>query len=377
MKRLYIPALLLVAFVTTSLETKPAYTSKSDVTAVKSQIEPTDTITATLSSEAMSIPINTHSNAQIIILKEKESPDSLKTLVPLFFTLTGLIFGFLLNRFYDWYSNKRRIKKSGRRWVIELRTIKGTIKQQITAIEEFSASLRQNEWLYDALVFITTVEGDTFSSLDKNDLLDYIESKNTSAWHKRIFMSKEEKSREYQLAVKISNRTHGFISTLGHNYSLLSDRFNSFNDGISTLKKFNDDLEVLRKYMNELNFQVMNGIDMIYNGSEYSELLNLYIALQKRFVTDANFNPLQSDKMYLEPMLKALLKLERDKRILPISNVIAVLIGGIKNINSEREHVLSNMDELIRRYEDSLASIDTVANNIEGKGVVQSEQNSK
>lgn len=372
MKRLYFPALFLVASLAASGQIKTIDTAKAKVIMTKPEIKPqiklTDTLKIDLSSDRASIPINTNESTQIIILKEKESSNTVKTLLPLLFALIGLIFGFLLNRFYDWYNSRKKIKKSGKRWVIELRTLKETIKQQIKAIEEFVASLKKDEWMYDSLVFVTTIEGDIFTSLDKNDLLDYIESKNTSVYYKRIFMSKEDKTKEYQLAVKISNRTHGFISTLAHHYSLLFERFNTFNDGVeTTTRKFNDDLEVLRKQMNELNFQVMNEVEMVYSNAEYSELLNLYVMLKDRFLKDMDFNPLNSDKIFLEPAIKVLTKLTKDRRILPISDTIAALFNDIKAIKAEREYIISNMHELMSRYNDSLATIDTVTDNISGK----------
>lgn len=380
MKRLYISALFLATYIAASGQTKFLDTAKAKVVLVKPEIKPTikltDTLKIDLSSNPTPIPIDINRNAQLVILKEKESSDTLKTLLPLVFALTGLIFGFLLNRFYDWYSSRKKIKKSGKRWVIELRTVKETIKQQIKAIEEFVESLNKEEWMYDSLVFITTIDGDVFTSLDKNDLLDYIEFKNKSVWYKRIFMSKEDKAKEYQLAVKISNRTHGFISTLAHHYSLLFERFNTFNDGVSTTtKKFNDDLELLRKQMNELNFQVMNGVDKVYGDAEYSELLNLYVSFKNSLASDADFNPLNSDKTFLEPAVKALTKLTKDKRILPISDTIATLFTDMRAIKAEREYILSNMDELMGRYKDSLTTIDIVTDNINGKGIEPRQQN--
>jgi len=380
MKLLYIPALFLVVYIATSGQTKSINTAKAKVIVIKPEIKPqiklTDTLKINLSSNSALIPIDANRGTQIVILKEKESSDTLKTLLPLVFALTGLIFGFLLNRFYDYYSNRKNIKKSGKRWVIQLITIKETIKQQIKAIEEFLSSLKKEEWMYDSLVFITTIEGDIFTSLDKNDLLDYIESNNKSVWYKRIFMSKEVKANEYQLAVKISNRTHGFISTLAHHYSLLFERFNTFNDGVSnSTKKFNDDLEVLRKQMNELNFQVMNGVEKIYEDAEYSKILDLFVEFKDKITTDPNFNPLNSDRTFLEPAVKALTKLTKDKRILPITDTIATLFGDMRAIKAEREYIISNMEELMDRYKYSLTTIDIVTDNIIGKETKQGSPN--
>lgn len=373
MKHLYIPALFLVAYISASGQNKIIDTTKAKIVVkpeIKPKINQTDTLKIDLSSNPTEASINPNKNVQIVVLKEKESSDKLKSLFPLLFTLTGLIFGFLLNRLYEWYSNQKKIQKSGKRWVIELITKKEVIKQQIKAIEEFIVSLNNEELMYDSLIFVTTIEGNIFTSLDKNDLLDYIESNNKSAWYKRIFMGKEDKAKEYQLAVKISNRTHGFIGTLSHNYSLLSERFNAFNDGIvTTTKKFSDDLEMLRKQMNELNFHVMNGVDKIYKDDEYFKILDLFLDLKNGFQNDENFNPFNIDKTFLEPALKVLSKLTKDNRILPITDTIAILFGDIRAVKAEREYIISIMNELIDRYKNSLTIIDTVVDNIKGKRI--------
>nr|WP_315200965.1 hypothetical protein [uncultured Flavobacterium sp.] len=378
MKHLYIPVLIMIVFVDTSGQTKNIDTAKVKLAMIKAEIKPQIKLNDTLKIELSDKPISIKGNraTQIVIVKEKNSSNSFNTLLPLIFTLTGLIVGFFINRLYEWYINRKRIKKSGKRWNIELKTLEEPLKHQIKSIEEFMLSVAKREWKYDSLELMTTINSDRFSSLDKNDLMDYIDYITKLHWYKQLFFSEAKSREQYDKAVKISNHIHGFIDVLSHNFQMINNKWDEFQDGISaTTKKLNQDLETLNIQMSNLNFQIANDTLKIYQNQDYTPFFNLYFQFISQLRQNANYNMHNSQKDFLEPAIIELGKLMKDNRILPITASISILFNDLRAINAEKDYVLDNMTELIMRYNKSLELLPKIIEKLEETVLVRFQCN--
>ncbi len=368
----------MIVFVDTSGQTKNIDTAKVKLAMIKAEIKPQIKLNDTLKIELSDKPISIKGNraTQIVIVKEKNSSNSFNTLLPLIFTLTGLIVGFFINRLYEWYINRKRIKKSGKRWNIELKTLEEPLKHQIKSIEEFMLSVAKREWKYDSLELMTTINSDRFSSLDKNDLMDYIDYITKLHWYKQLFFSEAKSREQYDKAVKISNHIHGFIDVLSHNFQMINNKWDEFQDGISaTTKKLNQDLETLNIQMSNLNFQIANDTLKIYQNQDYTPFFNLYFQFISQLRQNANYNMHNSQKDFLEPAIIELGKLMKDNRILPITASISILFNDLRAINAEKDYVLDNMTELIMRYNKSLELLPKIIEKLEETVLVRFQCN--
>ncbi len=355
----------MVVFTDLSRQIKPVDISKAKISIIKDEnhLQPTlnETIKIELSKKPESILIKENDTTQAILAKEKDSTTKFTKLLPLIFTVTGLIVGFLMNRFYEWYMNRKKIMKSGKRWNIELKTLEEPLKDQIKYIEEFEISVAKREWKYNSLELMTTINSQRFSSLDKNDLMDYIDNLYKFPWYKRLFISEAKNQEQYNKAVKLSNHIHGFIDVLSHNFEMLNNKWNEFQDGISTTtKKLNKDMESFNIQFNTLNFEIRNDTLKIYNKSDYSSFFNLYFQFISMLQQNPNYNMHNFQKDFLDPAIKELAKFAKDQRILPIAASISVLSNDLRAINGEKDYVLDNMKELIIRYNKSLESLSTI-----------------
>lgn len=134
-----------------------------------------DTISQNVAQKESVVKLNPRQDVKIILAKEVvPTPDNAKWIVP----LITLILGFLLNRIYEYISSKFRVKRAGKRWVIELQNAVALIPDQIINLEEFRVKVSQDTIDKPQLSIISTIRGDIFQSLDKNDLLQYIEVQN-------------------------------------------------------------------------------------------------------------------------------------------------------------------------------------------------------
>jgi len=357
MKQLYFTALIIASFAAVPEQTYSNVTSKSEastITESSPQRKRLDTVKIELSNSPK--PINPA--AQIVIVKEKESASNFGRMLPIISTLTGLVVGFFLNRFYEWYINIKKIKKSGKRWKIELKTLEEPIKHQIKSIEEFKLSVAKREWNYDSLELMTTISSDRFSTLDKNDLMDYLDCKTKFSWHRQLFSSETRIQERYNKAAKISNHIHGFIDVLSHNFQHLNNKWDEFQDGIAkTTNKLSQDLESLNIQMNTLNYQIANDNLKVYSSEQYKPFFTLYFQFILHLNKNPNYNMHKMQQDFLEPAMMELGKLTMDNRILQIASSISVLHTGLRAVNSEKDYVLDNMTELISRYNKSLDAL--------------------
>lgn len=364
MIRHYITALAFATFATVSSQSTAE--SKAKTTEISPQRKRIDTVKIELTDAPKSI----EQTAKIIIVKEKESANTLGKLLPLISTLTGLILGFMLNRFYERYTNRKKIQKSGKRWNIELKTLEEPIKQQIKSIEEFKLSVAKREWSYDPLELMTTINSERFASLDKNDFMDYLDYNCKFPWYQRLFTSEAKIDEQYNKAAKISNHIHGFIDVLSHNFQHLNNNWDEFQDGISEItKKLSQDMDTLNIQINSLKYLIANDTQNLYSSAEYKRFFDLYF----RFISHLNQNPkynmhkIRED--FLAPAMTELGKLSKDNRILQTASAISILYTDLRAINSEKDYILDNMTELISRYNKSLEALAKIIEKLDEKSV--------
>ncbi|WP_144219324.1 hypothetical protein [Flavobacterium anhuiense] len=249
-------------------------------------------------------------------------------------------------------------QKSGKRWKIELKTLEEPIKHQISSIEDFKLSVAKREWSYDPLDLMTTINSERFSSLDKNDLMDYLENKTKFPWYKQLFSSEDRIQEQYNKAAKISNHIHGFIDVLSHNFQHLNNKWDEFQDGISaTSKKLNQDLDTLNNHINSLKYLIANDTQKLYTNEQYKPFFDLYFRFISHLNQNPNYNMHRMRVDFLDPAMMELGKLTKDNRILQTASSISILYTDLRAVNSEKDYVLDNMTELISRYNKSLDAL--------------------
>lgn len=368
MKILYIIYLLFASFAFGSNQSYPNATSDSNTTIT--EITPQRKRIDTVKIELTTSPKPIDPSAQIVIVKEKEPASNFSRLLPIISTLTGLVLGFFLNRFYEWYTNRKKIKKSGKRWKIELKTLEEPIKQQIKSIEDFKLSVAKREWTYNSLEFMTTISNDRFSSLDKNDLMDYLDHKTKFPWHKRLFSSEARIQEQYNKVAKISNHIHGFIDVLSHNFQHLNNKWNEFQDGISTTtRKLSHDMDTLNNEINSLRYLIANDTQKLYSSEQYKPFFDLYFRFISHLNQNQNYNMHRIRVDFLDPAMMELGKLTKDNRILQTASSISILYTDLHAVNSEKKSVLENMTELVSRYNKSLDALAKIIEKFDEKSI--------
>src|SRR5690554_1844295 len=121
--------------------------------------------------DTMKIGVENDKKQILIQFIEPEKTDYFKYIFP----ILTLLLGIGVNRFIDYLTNNKKIKKTAKRWTIELQNLKKPLERQINSIDEFLTEHKKEEFKMPNLKVETYLEGESFKSLDKTDLLKYLE----------------------------------------------------------------------------------------------------------------------------------------------------------------------------------------------------------
>ncbi|WAC02971.1 hypothetical protein N7U66_04905 [Lacinutrix neustonica] len=161
---------------------------------LKQTSQKVDTTILHFDKKELNIPISTDNLTKIVMVKEKTKVDWLKYLLPIFTLLLGIWVKELIEK----RSNKKKIKKSGARWIAELRSVEEPLKKQIQTLEEYLVEHEKEDFEIQNLQVYSSLNGEIFKSLNKDELIKYIQLNNEKTDFKEI--------------VKISNSTNGYVS---------------------------------------------------------------------------------------------------------------------------------------------------------------------
>jgi hypothetical protein len=270
-------------------------------------------------------------------------------LLPLFTLFLGIwVKGFLEKR-----SNKNKIKKSGERWIAELRSLKEPLEQQIESLEKFQSENDTDEFEIPNLGLYSAVNGEVFKSLDKGELIKFIELKN--------------KKLDFKQIIKVSNRTNGYISILENLYKTINEKFDKYLARISKYtSEFNANIQAFNIAFTDYGVTLEREIggDPI-NDPRYRPLADLYSKYIMPRLVDGKLNPYHLDKLFFHPILQVLSHYRLEPQTKPLLNTITSCLNSIKAIRLEKHYITENIKVLIALYQKQLDELDKITSELE------------
>jgi hypothetical protein len=361
--------------VLTKLGNREVDTSKNTVVAkpilnlaIAKAVAQSDTVEMTnLSTKEAQIPVDPEKITKVVILKDVAADDYSKYII----SIISLLIGFFLNRVYDWWNSNRRMKRSGERWVVEMQSIKVPIDTQIDSLNDFKAKLDLKDFVALNMVTQTAINGDVFKSLDKNELIKYIELNNGKAWYKRPFIrSKNDKSVEFKKIVRISNRTHGYIAILSHQSNMINERYNAFLAGTSKhITEFTKNLQLFIAELRKFNLSIETEGKDIGVEPITAPIVQLYIQYIVPHIIDGKYNPFLLRDDYFAPVVEHLTVHRSDSRTIPLVSAAICCLDNIAGIQMERTYMIENINTITTNYKELADSLQPMIDEIAGKKV--------
>jgi len=317
--------------------------------AVPTKLHSSDTVAFLKDTLPVSVRATATPEAKIIFIKEGGSKSSVfKDILP-FITL---LLGIGINKFLDWWKDKKNTIKVGERWVAELRGMDNPIQRQIDLLDKLQEENSKDTYDYPELAVISTLNFEIFKSLDKSELFKYI---------------KRHKNNNDDEAISISNQTHGLISIFTHLHESLQEKFKEYLDGISAhTSTVNKNLQKLSQafawYQADLEKE-LDG-DPI-DDKRYRPILDLFTQYIVPYKEDGSYDLYVLQTKFFGPLATHLAQLRHDERTKEMADATAECFNAIKGLRMEKRYWQGNISTISKRYTEHKKGLKEVVEDIE------------
>ncbi|SFE00963.1 hypothetical protein [Thermophagus xiamenensis] len=271
--------------------------------------------------------------------------------INLIFPILTLILGFFLNRGYDYFSQKEKIKKDGQRWITELRCLEQPLQDQKQSIEDFLKEQAIDKFDTPELKINEILNCEIFKSLDKTNLLKYLDAKN----------------KDFYKAVEFSNSVHGFISSLQYISKTIKSRFNEYIENSS--KHFDLFNEYLQQLMQNI-VQYGLKIEQTTGKNPFEDLTYKQIwVLVEKFILphseDGNIEVFSFQKNFIVPLNDLISKNRLNDDLREMSVITSKCNMEIKALRMEKRYLKDNFIKIISYLDKSKQNLDKLIEKIE------------
>lgn len=303
-----------------------------------------DTMTVSLNSDSKNYSTN-----EKFVLNFQQQPKK-RDYVNLIFPIFTLLLGFFLNRGYDHFIEKRKIKKSGERWVAELQGLEEPILSQKKSLEEFLVNHSIDKFEPPQLEVHQILDCEIFKSLDKSDLLKFIKTR----------------EKNYANVVKVSNSVHGFISSMNFIYNDITSRFNEY------LEKTSNHVELFNEHLKQLNqsfgmfgvaIETETGKDPMEN-KVFSQMYSLFHKYISPYVETGDIEIFGLQKEFITRLSLIVATYRANKDIQEIAIHLSNCNMEIKAIRMEKRYLSENYGKVIEYLVKSKSNLDSVINSL-------------
>jgi hypothetical protein len=304
----------------------------------------------TLSKNNDTLKLKNVKKNEIVIVKfdNKEEIDYFKYIFP----IITLLLGIAVNKLLEYISEYRKIRKSAKRWNIELRNLETPLENQISSIDEFLIEHNKDIFQIPNLVIEPFLSCETFKSLEKTELIKYIE---------------KVKSKDFLKAIKDINAINSYTNSINYYFESLKTKYNDYLKG-SSLHTFNlskNLQELLKSFANygvELEKEL--NIDPL-NNARYKPIFDLFEKEIRPYIQDGNYDIFKLEKDFFIPLLNILALLRLDPKTLNMAEDTRNCINDIKGIKMEKFYLTKNFENFKVKFVDFSIELPEIYNRIE------------
>ncbi len=260
-------------------------------TTVSESIHSIDTVYTSFESDTINLaqpsPVS-----QIIYAEHTESQSFFhRNLFPIIMLIIGVIIDRSAQAFFD----KKRMERNGNRWKNELQSCAPAINKQQKALVEFKKEYCDNPKMFEIpdIFIFPFLNGKEFSSLNKEDLYDYLKlniKKHDTCKYILQNLTKDGRATIDELAQSRFYKITTFVMSLEIIHKTLTNSFETFRESSShQIESFNDiQLDysqiILSKYREKQTAPIVEIKDLYENAFRNHPNINLF-ELEETFIT--------------------------------------------------------------------------------------------
>lgn len=285
-----------------------------------------------------------------ILLKNAAPSTWFKDILPIF----TLILGVIIKELIDNFASRKRTKKIGKRWKAELEILVEPIEKQI---KEIKVSVEHHISKHNdppKLISIASLECENFESLDKTELLNYIN---------RYYL------KEYKNAVSLAGRINLQISIIKSNSKSLKERFlSSLTDAEKRHEKLNTNFQELIQSLHKYKTAIVNSEgEQALLGDKFNRIDKLYGEQVLPNIPDGKFDYLKLESDYFTPMINELDRLSVDPRTHEMASYTRKCLDSVAGIKMESTYFTINMNNHIKYFDQDQKDLNKILKELDDK----------
>jgi len=300
-------------------------------------------------------PINIRQTTKDTLNVEVTNSELINTnkdrVINVIFPIFTLLLGFFLNRGYEFFSEKRKIQKFGERWIAELSCLTEPIEEQKKSIKDFLVEHSKDKYEPTDLIIYEILNCEVFKSLDKANLIQFLEQKN----------------RTYSESVQLSNKVHVFISSLNFVSTNLKKRFEEYIENSSKhFTVFNNQLVQLMQDFGQLGIKIeqKTGNDPI-NFKFYKNILDLIDTYIGPHRIDGEIEIFSFQKEFITPITYILSENRLNEDLKEMTTTLLYCNLEIKSIQMEKNYLKEEFLKNIEFFEKLKVKLEELISDIE------------
>ncbi len=246
------------------------------------------------------------------------------------FPIIMLLLGVGIDRFIVWRGEKSKVRKTGKRWISELRSLSKPIEAQKKSFGTCITKYCDDEYNNDTprVAIYKLLNGSTFSSLNKEDLSEYLET-----------IKGLDHNQEYQTILNI-------VANLEFIHAQFIERWSEFERraGLYT-EQYNVNIQKYRTYLYKIKSLIESEGCKNPDIQELSELYDSVFGDKKE-----KFNIFKSKDTFIDPSIAIIRRFKQDADSLNLTELLINSLDCIEYLRNEKIYVKNNLTSAIDAY---------------------------
>lgn len=283
-----------------------------------------------------------------LVISEDKSSDMLTDiLIP----IGTFLLGFIITYFIGFFSKRKELNRSYRRWRAEISSLRSPMENQVDALKKFISDQSDDAYTLSNPVVFTGLSCEVFKTLDKGEFLKAVQ----------INLKGYTKEENLKQALRVCNSSLGYVDMVSANHSTFYKKMNEFlSDSGAIFKEFNQNYGELFLAYRDMGIEIENKTGS--NPASIPEFNQIILLMQKYMASeDSSSNDIfdleKNLFMKLDPLITSLRAYDSYPALYRFNHAC---VTNIKLIRQERVYLNHHINGVIRSYKELLNELDDV-----------------
>lgn len=273
--------------------------------------------------------------------------DYLYAIIP----LLTLILGFVLNKWYDNYTTRKKQKETGSQWIVNFIQLSEPLKNQILSMQKYIPLNDENHFKITNPSFEISLDCDVFRTLDSNSIIPYFnKGKNKISYKEAIILAGNLKN-TIKIIEQNSDEYKKQINVMKHEVSNHISLFNPI---------FNDFKILVNEYWNYVNEEHSENAEKIGEAKKMYDLMMTHVL---PYIESGEFDLFKLGNEFIKPFFKATFLDREDQKIQEINRLLNLCDMHIKAIKMEKKYFKIRLEKVLECYQIQLERISEITSN--------------